>query len=259
MNWIEWLHLCGLRRPSDVDVKIINPLVGKPLCYRIGAPADSVGVRSGTDDTITEGPYDTTYPTRNGKSISYGNFLDQRDSYNGNTNTGDYGPYLSQTGTAKDYGEGVIDPRGPGWSKNLRQQFEMRTRQGFEYIELDNPDAYSIEDVISAIGFAENFGLRVIAKNPLLMEGGARKYVAHPNVYGIIVECGDVDPQSVDDLRRAVGKIDLPVWFVAFERGDKWAHRCADLINQKGYKNMGVTYSPHGEYIDVEHIVRPHT
>lgn len=255
MNWIEWLHLCGLRRPSDVDVKIINPLVGKPLCYRIGAPADSVGVCSGIDDTITEGPYDTIYPTRNGQSIAYGNFLDQRDSYNGNTNTGDYGPYLPQTGTAKDYGEGVIDPRGPGWSKNLRQQFEMRTRQGFEYIELDNPDAYDVKDVIGAIELAGTYGLKVIAKNPLLLES---TYTAHPNVYGAIVEKGNVaTPEKMELLRWAAGKSNLPVWFVAFESGDKWAHRCADLINQKGYKNMGVTYSPHGEYVEVEHILRP--
>ena len=107
----------------------------------------------------------TAQPARHGVSIAYCNLFDEH-------NTGHYGPYLHSSDTAAEYNEGQIDPRGPGWEKNLREQFERRRNQGFEYIELDNPDAYSIKDVIGAIDLAASYGLKVIAKNPGLMEGG---------------------------------------------------------------------------------------
>ena len=42
-----------------------------------------------------------------------------------------------------------------------------------------------------AIELAATYGLKVIAKNPKLVERGAAAYVAHPNVHGIIVENRD--------------------------------------------------------------------
>ena len=86
-------------------------------------------------------------PTKRGIAIAYCNLFDEE-------NTGKYGPYLHTSDTAEQYGEGQIDPKGPGWEKNLRQQFQRRKRQGFSYIELDNPDAYSVEDVLGAIDLA---------------------------------------------------------------------------------------------------------
>jgi hypothetical protein len=148
-----------------------------------------------------------------------------------------------------------VDQRGPGWEKNLREQFERRRKQGFEYVELDNPDAYSIKDVLGAIDLAAGYGLKVIAKNPGLMRSGALDYVAHPNVYGIIVERGAGGAADMDVLRRKAGKADLPVWFVAFGSGRGWANGVA--TKAKSYPNMGVTYSSAGEYGNAIDILAP--
>jgi hypothetical protein len=215
----------------------VDALAGKPLRYLIGTEASGPG----RDDVVTEVSYDTDQPATRGISIAYCNLFDEH-------NTGHYGPYLHSSDTAAEYNEGQIDPRGPGWEKNLREQFERRSKQGFEYIELDNPDAYSIEDVIGAIDLAASYGLKVIAKNPGLMEGtdAATVYVAHPNVYGIIVERDAGNPGDMDALRRKAGKPALPVWFVAFGSGRAWA---TDIANAaKHHRNMGVTYSSAGEY-----------
>ena len=152
-------------------------LSGKPLRYLIGTDASGPG----RDNEVTVVSYSTARPAKHGISIAYCNLFDEH-------NTGKYGPYLNTSDTAAQYNEGQIDPRGPGWEKNLREQFERRKKQGFEYVELDNPDAYTIKDVIGAIELASSYGLKVIAKNPGLMGNGAAAYVAHPNVYGIIVE-----------------------------------------------------------------------
>ena len=221
----------------------MNPLVGKALRYLIGA--DSGG--EGHPDEVTEVAYGAK-PAKRGISIAYCNLFDEH-------NTGRYGPYLQTSDTARQYNEGQIDPRGPGWIKNLTEQFEQRRRQGFEYIELDNPDAYSIEDVIGAIELAAGHGLKVIAKNPGIMGSGAKKYVAHPNVYGIIVEKGAGNAAEMDELRRKAGKPELPVWFVAFGSGRSWANNVAKAAGS--FRNMGVTYSSAGEYRNAEDVLSP--
>lgn len=210
-------------------------LHGKPLRYLIGA--DQAG--PGSDDAVTEVSYDASKPVSRGVSIAYCNLFDEK-------NSGQYGPYLKSSDTAAQYNEGQIDPKGPGWEKNLRQQFDRRRKQGFTYIELDNPDAYKIKDVLSAIELAASYGLKVIAKNPGLLDDGAKEYVAHPNVFGIIVERGAGSPQDMEALRRNAGKPNMPVWFVAFGSGRKWADSTAGTA--KNYRGMGVTYSTAGEY-----------
>jgi hypothetical protein len=222
----------------------VNALEGKPLRYLIGAP----GPGPGGDDEVTVVSYDTTQPAKHGISVAYCNLFDE-------LNTGRYGPYLHLSDTAAEYNEGQIDPRGPGWEKNLREQFERRSKQGFAYVELDNPDAYAIEDVIGAIELAASHGLKVIAKNPGLMRGGSTSYVAHPNVHGIIVERGAGGADDMDALRRRAGKPDLPVWFVAFGSGRGLAGSVASVAKQ--YRNMGVTYSSDGEYGNAVDILPP--
>jgi len=221
-----------------------NALTGKPLRYLIGASSSGPG----HDNEVTVVSYNAAEPVRRGISIAYCNLFDEN-------NTGRYGPYLKTSDTAAQYNEGQIDPRGPGWEKNLSEQFERRKRQGFEYIELDNPDAYSLKDVIGAIELAATYGLKVIAKNPKLVEGGAAAYVAHPNVYGIIVEKGAGNPDDMDALRRKAGKPELPVWFVAFGSGRAWATSTANAA--KRYRGMGVTYSSAGEYGNAVDILPP--
>ena len=45
----------------------------------------------------------------------------------------------------------------------LSSKFTRAKWQGFLYIELDNPDSYSIEPVLGAIDLAQTYGLKVIA------------------------------------------------------------------------------------------------
>lgn len=223
-----------------------NDLAGKAIDYLIGA--DSAG--TGNPDRVTMAPYGKR-PALRGISIGYCNLFDE-------LNTGALGPYLHSSDTARDYDEGQIDPHGPGWAKNLNAQFVHCRRQGFQYIELDNPDSYDIADVIGAIDLANKYSLKVIAKNPELMEAGEDQYLRHPNVYGAIVEkdCGGAQHMNV--ARRIVGKPDLPVWFVSFGNGRLWARSVASTVKVHDFHNMGVTYSTHGEYESSEDILVPH-
>jgi hypothetical protein len=222
-----------------------NPLAGKPLRYLIGGNSGQGG-----DGEVTMVSYSTNSPVRHGISIAYCNLFDEH-------NTGKYGPYLRTSDTAAQYGEGQIDPRGPGWEKNLREQFERRRKAGFEYVELDNPDAYGIKDVLGAIELAATYDLKVIAKNPGLLGRGAVTYVAHPNVHGIIVEKGAGGASDMDTLRRKAGKPDLPVWFVAYGSGRSWASSVAGAA--RNYRGMGVTYSSAGEYGNAIDVLVPGT
>ena len=79
--------------------------------------------------------------------------------------------------------------------------------------------------------------------------------MAHPNVYGIIVEKGAGGAADMDALRRKAGKPDLPVWFVAFGSGRGWAGSVAS--SAKSYRNMGVTYSSAGEYGNAIDVLQP--
>ena len=212
-----------------------NPLEGKLLRYLIGT--DKPG--AGSKDKVIEVAYSVKQPPAKGLAIAYCNLFDEE-------NTGKYGPYLNTSDTAEQYGEPQIDPKGPGWEKNLRGQFERRKRQGFTYIELDNSDAYSMEDVLGAIDLAATYNLKVIAKNPALIEGDATPYVAHSNVFGVIVEKDAGTPEEMAVLRNKAGKPTLPIWFVAFGDGRAWADKIA--ATAADHKNMSVTYSSRGEY-----------
>jgi len=114
--------------------------------------------------------------------------------------------------------------------------------------------------VVGAVELAESYGLKVIAKNPGLMDGNPLPYVAHRNVYGIIVEKGAGNAHDMDALRQRAGKPDIPVWFVFFDKrkgagtGKKAAEQTAGVARQ--YRGMHVSYSPGGEYThSVDEIV----
>jgi hypothetical protein len=166
-----------------------SPLTAKKLRYKIGA--ENPG--KGRDGEIVEVGYDWSKPLPAGISIAYYNLCNEKYSEQTEKQRAEYAPYLKQSDTAQEYGEGQIDPRGLGWRRNLTEHFERRRKQGFEYVELDNPDAYSMADVLGAVELAASYGLKVIAKNPKLMEGDPLPYVGHPNVYGMIVEKGAGD------------------------------------------------------------------
>lgn len=226
-----------------------DPLSGMPLRYLIGADDPGHGVVG----SITEVGFDATRTVTHGISIKYCNLLDEK--FDADTGAGNYGPYLKPSGTADDYGEGLIDPHGLGWRRNLVAQFGRAKAQGFAYIELDNPDSYDVnEDVIPAIELAATYGLKVIAKNANICDD-PDAYMKHPNVYGCIVErdCGTV--YDYESLRRDVGRPLLPVWFVFFGGGRHDASMYAS--NVSGHHNMGVTYSAHGEYQDCADLYSP--
>jgi lysozyme family protein len=219
-----------------------NPLEGKPLWYLIGAE----GSPEGNVNEITEVSYDAIKPCPRGITIKYCNLFDEK-------NTGRYGPYLSTSDTAQQYHEGQIDPKGEGWNKNIGEQLTRAKAQGFEYVEWDNPDAYPLSAVLSAVSMSDVAGIKVIAKNPLLIEDDPSIYVRQ--CWGAIVERGAGSPADMDALRRKAGKPDLPVWFVAFGDGRSWAGQIANQARQ--YTNMGVTYSTAGEYGDSVDLLRP--
>jgi hypothetical protein len=224
-----------------------NPLEGKPLRYLIGAAAPV----EGKDDEITEVGYDVDSAPHSGFAIAYCNLFDEE-------NTGRFGPYLHTSDTAAQYGEGQIDAAGAGFEKNLREQFARRKAHGFQYIELDNSDAYRIKDVIRAIELAVSYGFKVIAKNPGLMAAEeSLAYVAHPNIVGILVEKDAGDAMGMNMLRRRANRPTLPVWFVAFGDDRIWAGNMARYA--AGYNHMGVTYSSAGEYGNAIDLLRPIT
>jgi len=224
-------------------------LEGKQLRYLIGGD-DSA---QGKEDEITELGFDAEEPPKHGIGIKYCNLFDEK--YDAKKKTGNYGPYLGGTDVSGKYGEGQIDPAGAGWNKNLNEQFARAKAQGFTYIELDNPDAYAVKDVVGAVDRAETYGLKVVAKNPGLVEGDRKSYVAHRNVVGIIVEKDAGTPDEMDALRRSAGKATLPVWFVAFGGGKAWADKTAQAAGK--YRNMGVTYSTKGEYANATDVLVP--
>ncbi len=156
-----WTFLDFFRRkaaPADPLPSASTPasaLAGKPLRYLIGARKidwesfDAMGVIEVGYDI------DVVPPALRDRVIGYGNFWDEEQ-------TGRFGPYLKPTDTARHYDEGVIDPKGPGWKKNLVAQFERRARQGIGIIELDNPDPYPTPPVLQGYDLALEHGLSVI-------------------------------------------------------------------------------------------------
>ena len=221
-----------------------NELSCKPLRYLIGA--DDPG--AGHDGQIIEVGYDVAVPPTRGIGIAYCNLFDER-------NSGSYGPYLHSSDTARQYREGQIDPGGPGWERNLREQFECRRRQGFQYIELDNPDAYAWADVSGAYDLAASYGFKVIAKNPVICQNQLAM-MQHPAVVGVIVERGCGTPDEMAILRNRAAKPDLPVWFIYWGKGYDDAVECASLAIS--YRNMGVTYSAGPkEYSGSKDLLRP--
>lgn len=207
----------------------------------------------GKDGEITEVGYDGPLP-RNGRGVRYCNLYDQ-------TGSGRYGPYKPSTDTASAYGEKVVDPKGAGWMKLLADQCHAAIAAGFHEIEWDNPDGYDRDAVIQAVDYAASRDLKVWAKNPLACSWDSTTYVGHSNVIGVIVERGAGNPADMDALRRRCAKPDLQVQFVAFrargEDGKSWADATARAIRSGNFRNMGVSYSPNGEYTSVTDILLP--
>jgi uncharacterized protein (TIGR02594 family) len=225
-----------------------NPLAGLPLDYLIGVEDDDPP--PGQAGRVTEMPYEAG-PAANGISIGYCNLRCEAGEPD------EYGPYLPHDELFKEYPEGRPDPQGTGFRRNIVEQLDHCKRQGHSIVEQDNPDSYDLAAVMHAVDLACERGLDVVAKNPKLVKGDARTYVAHPSVIGIIVERDCGTPAEMDELRRRAGKPALPVWFVSFKTGRNQAMQAAKAITAAGFVNMGVTYSRKGEYETSEDILLP--
>jgi hypothetical protein len=223
-----------------------NPLFGMPLDYLIGAD----GPQGGTAGRITETPFGAR-PAAAGSSVAYCNLRCEDGEPD------EFGPYLPHDDIFAQYKEGRPDPQGQGFQRNIVEQLDRCRQLGHTLVEEDNPDSYELPAVMLGIDLAQQRGLGVVAKNPGLMKDGAPTYVAHPNVFGIIVEKDCGTPAQMDDLRRNAGKPDLPVWFVSFGDNRSSARRLAKAITSAGFVNMGVTYSAQGEYESSEDILLP--
>src|SRR5262245_49034225 len=235
-----------------------SPIAGMPLRYLIGA-----NMPVGEDDCVTMVPYRAAI-ARRGLTAGYCNAFDETDHYDAETNTGFYGPYRTPTPTAREYGEGVPDQDHDGYRTNIIHQLDLRRMQGITLCEIDNPDAYPIEAVLAAIGWAQERTIGVLAKNPSAGNIWQDDFVAvvqHPNVVGIIVERGAGTAASMHSLRSRAGKPSLPVRFVAYaddSGGEAWANAIAAEITSVGYADMGVTYSPSvREYASSVDVLRP--
>jgi hypothetical protein len=234
-----------------------NPLTGLPLRYLIGT--DFYGL--GREGEIIEVGYDVTKPPPKGLAIAYCNAFNEKYAEQTAEQRAYYGPYLHSSDTAQQYDEGQIDPNGPGWFRNYHDQFQRRKDQGFHYIEIDNMDAYDLVDILDSIKTATNYGLDTIAKNALLVNGDAARYLVNAHVAGCIVEIDDDTPAAempklYDNLRKDAGKPTLPIWFVS-NQDRAWAIRVSRAIMAVPLAGMGVTLSLRGEYTDYQDILRP--
>jgi hypothetical protein len=127
-----------------------NPLAGVPLRCLIGGD----GAGEGKDGELIMAPYDATVAPRRGYSAKYLNL------YREDGEPPAYGPYLPRTTTARDYHEGVPDPGGAGFWRNLDEQLLLAKRGGFAFVETDNCDAYANGVVLRTFDRAAGQGLQ---------------------------------------------------------------------------------------------------
>lgn len=213
-----------------------------PMQYLLGVdnPAGLVGY-------ITMCSFDTQVPPRLGMAAWYVNLYVEEGELP------EYGPYRRKTGTAGQYNEGVPIFSGAGFKKNLHRQLDKVVRLGGKYIELDNRDAYSNDEYLDTLDWIQQEYPQikgVFCKNPddSDLSPDPVKLLKHRLSVGVIVERGETFPQHIEAWRKAAGKPNLPVWFVAYGYGIVWAGICADSIKKNNYKCMGVSHSNKGEY-----------
>jgi hypothetical protein len=225
-------------------------LYGLSLRYLIGGWDDDPSIEPETD-VIYEFGFDVQRPSRSSMlAIKYGNLLDQ-------SKTDRYGPYLVPTGNALAFNLKVPDPKKTGYYLNIHSQLELAQKFGYKLIEWDNPDNenFVLFDLKRAIDVAMTYKIGVIFKNPGLIKFDITPLIAHPNVFGMIVEenCGIVP--ALDKLRRDAKKPLLPIWFVSYGSSDQWAQDIA--TEARRFFHMGVTHSYNGRYNQSLDVFKP--
>lgn len=219
---------------------------GKPLGYLIGADAQGIRPRP---NYVLEFPYDTPKYLKYFEGIyrpviGYINALDEEMANGKNIfgPPGRYGPYVHGD-TAGDWNEGQMVPGSHGWTCCLVDQFNRWKPLLPDAVEIDNLDSYPLRFVLTMFDMAADFGFKVIAKNPLNVEGPHAVILSHKAVVGMIIEanCGTCD--QAQDLRLTAGKPDLPVWFVSNRAEKHWADQRVRALNHESpWKNMSVSW-----------------
>ena len=204
-------------------------------------PLACVRYAIGAKTTIVNIPERVTmygYNAIEAPSAKYVNLFSEHDEVS------EYAPYLPKTDTAKQYGEGVPDPAGPGFWRNLDDQIDRAIGGKAKAVETDNRDAYRNAVTLKVFDRVAARGLRVICKNPGMSDHGedSTELLKPPVVASAIIEEGDVTPGEFHRMRVAAGRPELPCTFVSFGSGRSWALDCATEIAVHGYVNMGVTY-----------------
>lgn len=222
-----------------------SPLAGKPLRYLIGKDSDP-----GVDGCVTVIGYDAQEMPAHGIGAGY---INPRDEHN----TGRFGPYLPADDISAQYDEPAPIFDTDGFWSNFRPQISKWASKGARFDEVDNLDTYSVNSALKMFNEVQAKGLAVLVKNAAIVDGDQKQLLIHPAAAMVIVEKDCGLPASYDSMRRAAGKPDLPVRFVAFGDGRAWAQQVAQQIKAAGYLDMGVTYSASGEYGSSEDILLP--
>lgn len=230
-------------------------LTGLALNYLIGVE-DDTPILPPLAGTATVVPYGRAlnFPISVLPCIAYGNLYVENKA-----EKDFFGPYKKLTDTAAEYGELVPDEKFPGFMANIRAQVEVRLRQGYQFMELDNADGYSAAAVAAAIDYCRLRRMGVIAKNAFITDDGVA-YLANTNVFGCIVELNCGSPINYSIFRTQSQKINMPIWFVGYGDGaDAQLLETAKQISRYHYRNMSVSWSPDGEYTSAHHVIHPNT
>jgi hypothetical protein len=223
----------------------MSELVAKPLRYLIALE------HGGQDNAITELGYDASGLPTQGIGAHYANLRDEK-------NSGRYAPYLPPDDIDSEYGEPAPDPAYPGFWENLETQLRRIAEQGYHYVELDNLDTYDVATALRCFDRCGQNGLEVFVKNPALVRGGEQATLLSHQAAALVIveeECGL--PTRMNELRQDAGRPQMPIRFVSYGSIDTWAHECANIIQARGYMDMGVTHSDLGEYASSRDVLLP--
>lgn len=157
----------------------------------------------------------------------------------------------------REYGEPAIVFTTLSFWDNFDPQVAKWKRLGAPAVEIDNLDTYDVAAALKMFDQVAKASIGVLVKNAAIVDGDQKALLAHPAAAMVIVEQDCGTPAAYEALRRAAGKPDMPIRFVAYGEGRPWAQQVAQQIKAAGYTDMAVTYSPDGEYGSVEHILLP--
>lgn len=224
-----------------------SPLALLPLRYLIAKDSDA-----GEANTVTLIGYDATKLPTLGVPAGY---INLRQESGGRKPGVEYKP---PDDIEKKYGEPAPVFGTKFFWDNFSTQVAKWVALGCKYFDVDNLDTYTVAQCIEVFNEMAKRGLFVLVKNPLLVDGNKVALVKHIVAVAILNEHDDeLDAADLDKLRRDAGKPDLPIRIVTFDDQRAWAEDFADEVALLKLKDIGVTFSPGGEYNNIVHVLKP--